>query len=107
MADPYDPPPRHRDRSGAVMRFVVIAALLGVAVWGYTSFSNSEGPGLTAPVEEEQVADAGYAVTLEPIPEGATEAAPANAPAPSPAPHTTPAPSAEPVPPPSTTIGTP
>jgi hypothetical protein len=101
--DPYTPPPRHKDKSGAVMRFALIAAMLGAAVWGYTEFSS--GPGLVAEesAQEQQLADAGYQVTPEAIP----EAAPAEAPS---ATSTAPAPAAsaqapaENVPPPSTTI---
>jgi type II secretory pathway pseudopilin PulG len=40
--DPYAPPPRYRDNSGALVRIVIIAALLGVAVWGYTYFEDQQ-----------------------------------------------------------------
>jgi hypothetical protein len=106
--DPYAPPPRHKDRSGAVVRVALIAAMLGAAVWGYTEFSRGPSQSLVAEqAQEQQVADAGYNTTPEAIPQGApatstpapaapAEAAP-SAPAPGPAPS-------EPVPPPSTTI---
>ncbi len=50
--DPYAPPPRHRDHSGAMLRIVLVAGLLGAAVWGYTQFD--EGPGLVAEAPQEQ-----------------------------------------------------
>jgi hypothetical protein len=111
QTDPYAPPPMHHDRSGSVVRFAIMAALLGAAAVGYMSFTGSEpqSAGL-APVEQtepQQMADGSYQVTPQPT---TTEAAPQSAvPAPSPAPaarSTVPAPSepADAVPPPSTSI---
>ena len=37
--DPYAAPPRHKERSGGVVRFAVIAALLGAAAWGYMEYA--------------------------------------------------------------------
>lgn len=82
--DPYTPPPRHKDKSGAVLRIALLGAMLGAAVWGYTQFA--DGPTLMAePETTQQVADAGYQVAPEPIPPGApaeTATAPSAAPAP-------------------------
>ena len=69
--DPYAPPPRHRDRSGGLVRLVIAAGLLGAAVWGYMEFADDAGPGLIA--EENQTmadrrADGGYEVTPTPAP---------------------------------------
>jgi hypothetical protein len=109
--DPYATPPTHKHRSGAVVRVVLIAAMLGLAVWGYTQFSDPNAPSLVAEEQTQQVAenraDGGYAVT--PTPDAATTPQPAPA-APATAPQAAPraapaAPPAEPVPPPSTTIG--
>jgi hypothetical protein len=101
--DPYAPPPRHKDKSGALVRIVLIAAMLGVAVWGYTEYA--EGPSLVAEQDEQQqMADAGAQVTPEAIPQGAPTDAPAPAAAPGPAPTPAPAAPAQNVPPPSTTI---
>jgi len=111
--DPYAPPPRHKDSSGAVVRVVLIAAMLGLAYWGYTEYSDQSGPSLVAEERTQQVADAGpttnpdgtYSVT--PTPETAAPAAePSAAPAPSSAP-TSGAPAPSDTPAPSTTIGTP
>lgn len=112
QTDPYTPPPMHHDRSGGVVRFAILGALLGAAALGYISFMGSQPQtsGLT-PVEQtepQQMADGSYQVTPQPT---TTEATPQSAvPAPSPAPaaprSTAPAPSepAEPVPAPSTSI---
>ena len=105
------PPPRYKMRSGAFVRVAMIAAMLGLGVWGYTQFNDPNAPELVAE-EQTQVADnmrpdGGYAVT--PTPDTATTPAPAPA-APAtesaPQPRSAPAaPPAEPTPPPSTTIG--
>jgi hypothetical protein len=108
--DPYAPPPRYKMRSGAFVRVALIAAMLGLAFWGYTQFSDPNAPPLVAEEQTQQMAenraDGGYAVT--PTPNAATTPAPA-APAatePQAAPRAAPAaPASEPVPPPSTTIG--
>jgi hypothetical protein len=107
--DPYAAPPRHKDKSGAVLRIGLIAVMLGAAAWGYSEFARQPAQDLTAGVEDsEQMAandEAGYAVSPT------DELAPAPAPTPAtPAieePRAAPssAPASEPVPPPSTTIG--
>ena len=55
--DPYAPPRRHRDFSGAIVRFLIIAVLLGAAAWGYLEFSQSPRTALV-PTEEQSLADA-------------------------------------------------
>lgn len=52
--DPYAPPPRHRDKSGAIVRVAILAALLAGATWGYVSFQNSPQTASLAPTAEEQ-----------------------------------------------------
>lgn len=69
--DPYAPPPRHRDRSGALVRLVIVAGLLGAAAWGYTEFSRDAGPSLVAEQGQTQTlaerdSNAGYTVTPTP-----------------------------------------
>lgn len=106
--DPYAPPPMHHDRSGGLVRFAIIAVLLGAAAWGYMAYSNGEQTAeLTPPAEQQaanqQLADGTYQTTPQPT---TTEAAPAAEPAPAAAPRaSSPAPTpAQPVPAPSTTI---
>lgn len=109
--DPYAPPPMHHDRSGPVLRVALLAGMLGVAGLGYAWFSNQEVTPLVPAAEEQQVADAGYSVTPEAVPESlppepaVTTPAPAprRAPAarvaePTPEPEPTPAPAVTPVP---------
>jgi hypothetical protein len=56
--DPYAVPPRHKERSGSVVRLAVIAALLGAAAWGYMEYSQQPQTALVGPaVEEQQVAE--------------------------------------------------
>ncbi len=99
--DPYAPPPRYKNKSGAMVRVALLAAMLAVAAWGYMTLQNAPQTALVAPVAEEQsFADAdasqGYA---SPAP-----VAPAATTAPSYTPSAAPrAPTADPVPPPSTT----
>jgi hypothetical protein len=108
--DPYAPPPMHHDRSGAVLRIAIMAALLGAAAWGYMSFSNQPQTALVPEVaEEQQMAESGYTTSPSALPP-ASPAAETTAPAaePPPAPRSTPRrtapaePASEPVPPPST-----
>jgi hypothetical protein len=111
--DPYAPPPRYKMKGGGFVRIALIAAMLGLGVWGYTQFNDPNAPSLVAEEQSQRMAenraDGGYAVT--PTPDAATTpapapAAPAATDAPQAAPRAAPAtPPAEPVPPPSTTIG--
>jgi hypothetical protein len=118
--DPYAPPPMHHDRSGAVVRVAILAALIGASAWGYMTYADqSEQTALAPETQQElQVADAGYPTPTEALPPVETEsapqtpspAAPAAAPAPrrsapatpppapAPAPSTTPAPPTAPTP---------
>lgn len=67
--DPYAPPPRYRNRSGAVMRFIILAALLGAAAWGYVSFAGQQqqSANLIPPAQQEMAnADSGYQVRTSP-----------------------------------------
>jgi hypothetical protein len=50
--DPYAPPPRYKDRSGRVLRVVLLAGLLGLVGWGYMAFN--DGPSLSAQVSEAE-----------------------------------------------------
>ncbi len=78
--DPYAPPPRYKDRSGRVLRVVLLAGLLGLAGWGYMAFN--DGPSLSAQVsEEQQMADSSLDV-VQPEPEPAPLSQPADAPRP-------------------------
>jgi hypothetical protein len=98
--DPYAPPPRHKERSGAVVRFVIIAALLGVAVWGYTEFADQpQTASLVPPAGEQTMADAGMDTGYQ-VEQPNAQQAPAPQAAPSSAPASAPS---EPVPPPTTT----
>jgi hypothetical protein len=103
----------HHDRSGVLVRIVIVAALLGVALWGYTNFSQQNHTTASlVPAQEETLADAGTTAMPEPAtqpaPTTAAPVAPAVTPAPSARRSSTPAPApAQNVPPPSTTIGTP
>lgn len=84
--DPYAPPPMHHDRSGAVLRVALLAAMLGAAGLGYAWMQQQPQTALVPEVvEEQQMADAGYQVAPESIPEGTSEALP-----PAPAPAATP-----------------
>jgi len=79
--DPYAAPPRHKERSGGVVRFVVIAALLGAAAWGYMEYAQQPQTALVEPgAEETTVAenayDQGYSPAA-PVPPAASANAPA------------------------------
>lgn len=109
IKDPYAPPPRHKDKSGAVVRAALLVAMLGGAAWGYMSFANAPQTASLIPAEEQTFAEArapdgSYQATT---PEKMEPTAPAaSAPATSSAPASraaTPTPAAEPVPPPATT----
>ncbi|MEZ5961519.1 MAG: hypothetical protein R3C30_14015 [Hyphomonadaceae bacterium] len=105
--DPYTPPPMHHDRSGAVLRVALLAAMLGTAGLGYAWMQQQPRTALVPEVvEEQQMADAGYRVAPEAIPDPAPAATPAprrtapaeRAPEPAPAPQVTPTPDPVPVP---------
>ncbi len=55
--DPYAAPHAPREKSGPVVRFLIVAALLGAAAWGYTAFSG--GPTLTERAEQTQAPSPG------------------------------------------------
>ncbi|MFN3464005.1 MAG: hypothetical protein ACK4X1_07985 [Terricaulis sp.] len=101
--DPHAPPPMHHDRSGAVLRVVLLAAMLGAAGLGYAWYTQQPRTALVPEViEEQRMADAGYQVAPEALPEAAPEALPP-APAPpertaEPAVEPNAAPASEPVP---------
>src|SRR5215510_11662801 len=60
--DPYATPPAPRERSGPILRFAVVLALLGAAAWAYLTFS--QGPGLTTAQQEQRVAQTGPVAAL-------------------------------------------
>lgn len=81
--DPYAAPPMHHDRSGGVVRVALLAVMLGAAGLGYAWFSGQETTPLVPVAEEQQIADAGYTVAPQVIPEATPEVAqPTPAPAP-------------------------
>lgn len=100
--DPYAPPPRHTDKSGAFVRVAILGALLAGAAWGYLNLSAPQTASLVPAAEEQTFAEArapdsalgNGPTTREPAP-----AAPANSP-----PAAAPAAPLEPVPPPATAI---
>lgn len=104
--DPYAPPPRHKDKSGPIVRVALLGAMLAGAAWGYMSFANAPETASLAPVAEEQTfaearaPDGSYRVNTPQTLEPAATARPA----PSSAPQQPVAPTPEPVPPPSTAI---
>ncbi|UPT61535.1 MAG: hypothetical protein M0D54_14070 [Hyphomonadaceae bacterium JAD_PAG50586_4] len=105
--DPYAPPPRYKNKSGAMVRVALLAAMLAAAAWGYMTLQNAPRTALVAPAAEEQsFADAagsqGYAPSAS---APSAPVAPAATTAPSQTPNAAPrAPAPDPVPPPSTTI---
>lgn len=73
--DPYVPPPRYKMRSGGMVRYVIVAALLGAAAWGYMEYAQGPQTALVEPSAEEQtLADSGYDAPLPALP-GAPPAA--------------------------------
>ena len=58
--DPYAPPPPHKERSGAIVRFAIVAALLGAAAWGYMEYAQQPQTALVEPANEQRVADSSY-----------------------------------------------
>ncbi|ANP44852.1 hypothetical protein [Candidatus Viadribacter manganicus] len=64
--DPYAPPPMHHDRSGAVLRVTLLAAMLGAAGLGYAWMSSQPRTALVPQAtQDQQVADAGYRMSPE------------------------------------------
>ena len=85
--DPYTPPPMHHDRSGAVLRVAILAGMLGAAGLGYAWYTQQPQTALVPEIaEEQQMADAGYQVTPEAVPQPTAEV-PAPAPAAAPTPQ--------------------
>ena len=79
--DPYSPPPRYKERSGGIVRFAIIAALLGAAAWGYMEYAQQPQTALVEPsIDEQRVADSGYDTAQPSLPQ-ATGATGATAPA--------------------------
>jgi hypothetical protein len=64
--DPYAAPPRHKERSGGVVRFAVIAALLGAAAWGYMEYAQQPQTALVEPAEEEVAENQSYVTPAAP-----------------------------------------
>lgn len=78
--DPYASPRPPRDFMAPLVRLVVIAALLGAAVWGYRAYSNGSGP-FAARHDRGALVEDGYATPEErpefAPPPDASQAAPA------------------------------
>lgn len=86
-ADPYAPPPMHRDRSGAFVRIAILAVMIAGAGFGWMYFSShrQQTAELGAPTaEQRQLADNGDLQSYQANP--ATAPAPQTAPAPKPTP---------------------
>jgi hypothetical protein len=101
--DPYAPPPRYKNRSGAMVRFVILGALIAAGAWGYMQFAQQPQTAALVPAAEEQALadssmDAGYQVEPQ-----TQDAVPPAAPSATPAPRSAPAAPSEPVPAPTTT----
>ena len=84
--DPYEAPPMYHDRSGGLIRVVIMAGLVGAGVLGWAAYSQS-GPGhdfAQAPPEavapQQQLAEAPQAVAPTPMPEATPAPAPATQP---------------------------
>lgn len=75
--DPYAPPPMYHDRSGGVVRVALLGGLLGAAALGFAWMSSQETAPLVPEVaQEQQVADAGYQVSQNTLPESIAEPTP-------------------------------
>lgn len=81
--DPYAPPPRHRDGSGAILRVVILGAMIAGVAWTYFSFAGSEQSAGLTPAVEQNVAEtlpappAASTTSESPSPEAAPEPPPA------------------------------
>lgn len=66
--DPYAPPPRHKEKSGPILRVLILGGLLAAAAWGYMEFG--QGPSLTAeaPPAEQALADSAYDAPVQAVP---------------------------------------
>jgi hypothetical protein len=85
--DPYAPPPRYKMRSGGLVRFAIIAALLGAAAWGYMEYAQEPQTALVSPsAEDQRLADSAYDAPQPALPQTPTAPAPQTQPAPSAAP---------------------
>jgi len=103
--DPYAPPPVYKNKSGPMLRVVILAAVLGVAGAGYALYSDEIQEEKNTPmVQEEQDFAANElpppADSLTPAAQPSAEPAPTPEPAPQAAPQP---PIEEPLPPPTTT----
>ena len=110
--DPYAPPPMYHDRSGALVRIVIVGALVALAGFGYMTYGRNRTPEVAqlepaqpqAVAPTQQLADASGTADLPPTPmpqAQTTQRAPAAAAPRRSAPRPPPA---EPVPPPVTRI---
>jgi len=101
--DPYAPPPTYKNRSGAMVRFVAIGALLAAGAWGYMQYQQQPQTALVEPaIEEQTLADSSFDTGYQVEPQ-TQDAVPPAAPSNTPAPASTPTQPSEPVPPPTTT----
>lgn len=65
--DPYAPPPRYKEKSGGIVRYAILAALLGGGAFAYMQFANSqENASLDAAPQVQVMAETSDLV--EPIP---------------------------------------
>jgi hypothetical protein len=71
--DPYAVPPRHKERSGSVVRLAVIAALLGAAAWGYLEYAQQPQTALVEPAAEERQVAENQGYVAPPAPAGSVD----------------------------------
>jgi hypothetical protein len=80
--DPYAPPPRHRDASGAIVRFGIIAVLLGAAAWGWMEYRDQpQTASLVPEAQESAMAESGYEAAPTAEPAASTQSPEATTPA--------------------------
>lgn len=89
-ADPYAPPPLKKDRSGPILRIVILAGLLGAAALGYAALSaqHPQSAQLSQPGADQQLAENSNTQTDQTAAQATPEATPAP---PAPAPRAAPA----------------